>query len=125
MKDLNCVIIEGNLTRDCEVKQFTNSKKLSFSVAVNLSYNQAVFLNVIKWGDVEKYADLKKGQRVRVVGYLLSEKWEKDGEKMEFLKINADCIQVFERKERQEPTVNTAFDSNQSSFGNFKEDILF
>ncbi len=47
MKNTNIVVVDGNLTKDAEIKAFTNSKKLNLNVAINITDKQVLFMPVI------------------------------------------------------------------------------
>lgn len=132
MKNLNIVVIDGNLVKDAEIKDFTNSSKISFSVAVNISDKSCVYVDVVKWvnseNDRKLMSELTKGAHVKVFGSLIRESWEKDGKKNSIMKVSADCIITFEKKAQTE--TNTAFNASASAFGSnnateFKSDIPF
>lgn len=82
--NLNKIIMMGNLTRDPESKQFSNSSVCKFGIAVNRkskTTDEVCFVDVIAWGQLaevcQKY--LVKGKPVLVEGRLKLEQWEKDG----------------------------------------------
>ena len=85
----NNVILEGNLTRDAEMKFTPNGKA---SLKLSIAYNEkpytkngqevkpVSFFDVQAWGQTaEDFAWMKKGQRVEVEGILKQDRWEKDG----------------------------------------------
>jgi single-strand DNA-binding protein len=82
MQNLNKVILEGNLTRDPELK-YTKSgtAQCRFSIAVNDDYAQkkvAYFFNVTAWGKLGETCDkyLKKGGGVIISGKLTWSKYQ-------------------------------------------------
>lgn len=103
MNNLNVVLVEGNLTRDPELKYLTSGTAVAnFSIAVNRSWkkdgewvNEASFFDVVAWGKLgEVVAEyLKKGRGVRVVGSLKQDRWEQDGAKRSRVKIQAERVE--------------------------------
>ncbi len=86
MKDLNSVLIEGNLTQDPESRKLeTGTELCKFALAYNRSYKvkdqvheEVSFFQVEVWGDraVPCLQYLRKGKKVRVIGRLKQERWE-------------------------------------------------
>ena len=103
MTNLNNVVIEGRLCRDASegVRMSNNSETVygTFSIAVSKSKKQNG-----NWVEETYYFDVKgfgkryesavphmvKGSLVRIVGTLSQERWEKDGQKMSRVVINAE-----------------------------------
>src|SRR5579875_1960000 len=97
MANLNKVMLIGRLTRDPEVRTFSNGGKVAkFGFAVNRKKNQQtgqwedvpVFLDVEAFNRCEfgKLADtveqfLTKGRQIFIEGHLRLDQWEKDGQK--------------------------------------------
>ena len=92
MSSLNRVTIIGNVTRDPEVRTFSNGGRVSnFSVATNESwkdkntgekkerveYHRVSVVNDALVGIVERF--VKKGTKVYLEGQLETRKYEKDG----------------------------------------------
>ena len=93
---MNTVNIIGRLTADPELIQVGDTQKVSFSVAVDRaggkkgdSYESG-FFRVEAWGNraetVSKY--FSKGSKIGLTGELRHDRWEKDGEKRESVKIS-------------------------------------
>ena len=90
MKNVNKVIILGNMARDPEIRTTQSGQKIvTFVVATNRQWNSkqsgekgslAEFHNVVAWGRLaEICADfLYKGRPVYVEGYLKTRSWETD-----------------------------------------------
>lgn len=101
-KDLNKVMIIGNLTRDPELKTTPNGQNLAkFGVATNRQWkNQAgeaqeavEFHNVVVWGKLAEICGqyLAKGRRAYFEGRLQTDQWEaQDGTKRSRTEIVAD-----------------------------------
>ena len=107
MNDLNTVMIEGNLTHDPELKYLsTGTAKCSLSLGVNRSFRQngewkkeASFFDVVLWAKLAQYyaEKLTKGTRVRVIGSLKQERWQKDGKNYSRVLIIADRVDYWKR----------------------------
>ena len=103
MKSLrNSVQLIGRLGKDPEVKEFSNSKKASFTIATTDTYkNQkgekvedTQWHNVVIWGKLagvaEKY--LKKGQEIAIEGKLIHRAYETNGAKKYVTEINVNDL---------------------------------
>lgn len=96
---MNIVCIQGNVTRDSEVKTFSSGNSVvEFSVAVNRRVKKGE-----QWVDETDYFDVKswgkkvpsKGDAVLVEGELRQERWESDGNKRSKVVVNANRLTVF------------------------------
>jgi single-strand DNA-binding protein len=113
MANLNKVMLIGRLTRDPEVRTFSNGGKVSkFGFAVNNRRKnqngeweeEPVFLDVDAFnrGDFGKLADtveqyLRKGQQIFIEGHLKLDQWtSQDGQKRSRLHIVMDNFQFLE-----------------------------
>ena len=113
MANLNKVMLIGRLTRDPEVRTFSNGGKVAkFGFAVNNRKknqqtgqweDEPVFLDVEAFnrGEFGKQADLVeqylvKGRQVFIEGHLRLDQWEKDGQKRSRLVIVLDNMQFLE-----------------------------
>lgn len=103
MYNINKVTIEGNLTRDPELKAIPSGQNVAtFSIATNRKYkdkdgnmkDETEYHNIVIWGkDAEnagKY--LGKGNSVFVEGRLQTRSWEKDGVKQYRTEVVAERI---------------------------------
>ena len=82
MKNFNYVALEGNLTKDPELKQAGETTICKFTLAVN-DIKGANFLDITSFGKLADVANkyLKKGSRVLVAGVVKQETWKnKEGE---------------------------------------------
>jgi len=109
MRDLNKVMLIGNLTRDPEMRTTpTGQNVTSFSVATNRAWNDASgqkqtaveFTNIIAWGKlgeiVNEYAS--KGRKVYVEGRLQTSSWDdKDGTKKYKTEVIASDVSLLDR----------------------------
>ncbi|MFA6064005.1 MAG: single-stranded DNA-binding protein [Gallionella sp.] len=99
MSFVNHISIDGNLTKDGEVK-FADSGTavLKFSIAHNTKIKEkeeVSFFDVVAFGKHAEYvADFAvKGSSVTVIGRLTQDRWEKDGQKYSRVKILANqCV---------------------------------
>ena len=94
----NIVVIDGNLTRDGEVK-FANSGTaiLSLSIAHNTKIKEkeeVSFFDIVAFGKHAEYVSdfAVKGATVTVIGRLTQDRWEKDGVKQSRVKIIANQV---------------------------------
>lgn len=84
---INSVVIQGRLARDPELKNTQSGVAVAnFTVCWSDKYKETetkLFLPCKAWRGtaefIEKY--FKKGQEIAVEGRLITEEWEKDGEK--------------------------------------------
>lgn len=103
MKSLrNSVQLIGRLGKDPEVKEFSNSKKASFTIATTDTYkNQkgekvedTQWHNIVIWGKLagvaEKY--LRKGQEIAIEGKLIHRAYETNGAKKYVTEINVNDL---------------------------------
>jgi single-strand DNA-binding protein len=117
MANLNKVTLIGRLTRDPEIKSFSNGGKVAnVGFAVN---NRKKNQQSGQWEDVPVWLDLKafnretgrkladqietvkKGQQIYVEGHLVLEEWtgKDDGAKKSKLVIYVDDFQYLEKRE--------------------------
>jgi single-strand DNA-binding protein len=118
MANLNKVMLIGRLTRDPEVRTFSNGGKVAkFGFAVNnRRKNQQtgqwedepcfVDCSVFNRGENGRQADLveqslRKGQQVFLEGHLVLEQWQDktSGDKRSALRVVVDNFQFLERRE--------------------------
>lgn len=111
MANLNKVMLIGRLTRDPEVRTFSNGGKVAkFGFAVNswrknqqTGQNEAVFIDVDAFNrETRKLADLveqylRKGHQAYLEGSLMLDQWtDKDGQKRSKLKLELNDVQFLE-----------------------------
>ena len=100
MSNFNLAVVEGNLTREPEVKFLQNGTAIGkFTIASNRVYfsgkekkENTNFINIVTWGKLAencgKYLD--KGKRVLISGYLKFEKWtDKNGNSRNAIHVEA------------------------------------
>ncbi|MDD5679181.1 MAG: single-stranded DNA-binding protein [Kiritimatiellae bacterium] len=111
MAYLNRVFLIGNLTRDPEIRYIPSGKAVAdIRMALSRKYRTAsgevkdetCYVSVVAWERQAETAGeyLKKGSAILVEGSLRYEQWEKDGEKKNMLRVNADRIQFLDRLKR-------------------------
>lgn len=106
----NFVSIQGNLTRDAEVKQVnttsTRNNVISFSIAVNEFNDDVSFFDVEFWATEKQvtyfFPLLNKGVKIAVHGRLKQSRWQnKDGENRSKVLIVASDIFPHEKSGEQ------------------------
>jgi single-strand DNA-binding protein len=105
---MNLVVVEGNLTRDCELKYVGGGTACgTFSIANNVYAGKdkddyVSYFECVMWAKrAEALAPyLVKGTGVVVQGELRQERWEKDGEKRSAMKITVNAISLKGRREK-------------------------
>lgn len=118
MANLNKVMLIGRLTRDPEIKTFSNGGKVAnMGFAVNNRKKNAqtgAWDDAPVWLDLKAFSNekgrkladlaeqyLKKGQQVYVEGHLVLEEWagKEDGKKASKLVIYVDNFEFLEKRE--------------------------
>src|SRR3990172_4350786 len=109
MRDLNKVMLIGNLTRDPELRSTPSGQSVaSFAVATNRAWNDAAgqlqkaveYTDIVAWGKLAEIASqiMKKGRRVYVEGRLQTRNWEgQDGVKRYKTEVIASDLIVMDR----------------------------
>jgi len=89
----NEIRIAGHLGSDAEFRQAGSKQIAEFSVAVSRGKDKETdWFRVVLWEPYENQkAALVKGAGVAVKGRMLCDKWEKDGQKRESWKLNANA----------------------------------
>jgi len=85
MNALNSILLEGNLTKDPELKELPSASVVcSFSIASNRSFKkgdeweqEVSYFDVEAWGKLGESVgrNCNKGRGVRVVGRIKQERW--------------------------------------------------
>ena len=109
MKSINEITLLGHAGKDGEVRHFTSSSKGSVSIATSRSWKQDdEWVSDTTWHLVEgwsRIADeiglIKKGDPVLVIGRLVKEKYEKDGQQMQIVKVLANTVQVVVKRDHE------------------------
>ena len=104
MNSLNSILMEGNLTKDPEIKETAKGTKVcTFTVASNRYYKkddeqqqEVSFFPVEVWAGLAESCNqyLQKGRGVRVVGRIKQDRWKDQDEKSrEKFKIVAEHVE--------------------------------
>jgi len=111
MKNINKVMLAGNIVRDAEVVQVGSYSVVKFTVATTRKWTdsnknkkeETEFHNVERWNSEGIAKFLLKGVPVFVEGRIKSEKFEKrDGTKGSSFKIMADDVSILRFKDEGE-----------------------
>jgi single-strand DNA-binding protein len=93
-RDFNKVIIEGRISTDVKTVEVGDKKIANFSIAVNNFNKQneeiVSFFNCSVFVTDKLNQLLEKGKPLLLEGYLKQDRWEKDGQKYQAVKI---CVQ--------------------------------
>ncbi len=117
MNSLNSILVEGNLTRDPELRSTPKGTPVcTFSVASNRfrkvgeEYEKEVsFFDVETWNRLAERCGetLGKGRGVRVVGHLKQDRWkDSEGSSRSRVKIVAEHVEfkpIFQKPESEAP----------------------
>lgn len=135
MTDNNVVSINGRLTREAELRFSTSGTVvLRFSIAVNRSVkkgdkweDEASFFDCTMFGKmaegVSKY--LGKGKQVSIIGELVQNRWEKDGEKRSKVEIIVNKLQLLGGKDEQKQDKQGYQRQEPQGPESFEDDIPF
>ena len=131
MTDNNVVSINGRLVREAELRFSTSGTViLRFSIAVNRSVkkgdkweDEASFFDCAMFGKmaegVSKY--LEKGKQVSIIGELVQNRWEKDGQSRSKVEIIVNKLQLLGGKDEQKQS----YQQEPQGPENFEDDIPF
>lgn len=128
MTDNNIVSINGRLVREAESK-FTQGGTaiLKFSIAVNRSVkkgdkweDEASFFDCTMFGKMAESVShyLEKGKQVSIIGELVQNRWENDGQKHSKVEIIVNKLQLLGSKD-DKPGQNADLPNTPE---NFKDD---
>ena len=115
MADINKVVLIGRLTKDVESKQYSESVKYSFTLAVNkrikengLWKDEGRFFEIETWniGRIAEY--MTKGRQVAIEGELDTYVWEKDGKHYSKTFVRADIIQLLQSSSKDGQATGTS-----------------
>jgi len=102
---INKFIGIGNLCQDPKIQQLQDKKKCSFSIAINSTKTDVLFLNVECWNNVAENCNkyLSKGSCVYVEGKIKNSKWtDKEGVKRNNFFVSADIVRFLPNGRKQE-----------------------
>jgi single-strand DNA-binding protein len=109
MRDLNKVMLIGNLTRDPELRTTAGGQSVvSFAIALNRNWNDAQgvkqeaveYVDITIWGKLGEIANqyAAKGRRVYIEGRLQTNSWEaQDGTKRQKTEVVASDLILLDR----------------------------
>lgn len=94
---VNKMIIQGRLTKDIEIKDVGGFSKTEFTVAWSEKYKdieKKCFLRCVAWRETAKFLSnyFKKGQEIIVEGQMITDEWEKDGQKQSRTLCNVEKV---------------------------------
>lgn len=83
---INRMILQGRLVKDPELQDKGGFQMLEFTVAWSEKYKESeskCFLRCKAWRSTAEFISkyFKKGQEILIEGHMLTEEWEKDGQK--------------------------------------------
>lgn len=108
---MNIVVLQGNLTRDPELRNIGSNDRatqvVNFTIAVNRNYKKSddtweketCYVDCEAWDSgARRIAErCKKGDPILVNGSLKFDSWETDGQKRSKLKVRVNAFQNFPR----------------------------
>ena len=103
-------IVQGNLTRDAEVRQVGQSSVASFGLATSRRFKkqdgtdgeETEFHDIELWNNNGVYPYLTKGQSVLIQGEIRTDRWQdQNGQQREKKKIRASVIQLCGSRQQQ------------------------
>jgi len=141
------ITIIGNITRDAEIRDFSNRKAINFSVAVNESYKdsngtkveKSSFFNCTLWRENTTIATyLKKGVKVYIEGDNFDSEYyqNKEGEIKSSIKITVNRLELLSTSQNQTQQTqpaqtqqkpaqqNQGYNQNTISSSTFSDDDL-
>lgn len=95
----------GNLCDDPRIQEYGDKKKCYFSIAINHTKNEALFLNVECWNNVAENCNkfLSKGSCAYIEGRIKSSKWQdKSGNQRTNFFVSADMVRFLPNGKREE-----------------------
>ena len=106
------ILIQGNCTRDAEVRQVGQSQVAKIGVAVSEKFKgrdgqiqeSTEFFDVEIWDKAGVYPYLIKGQSVLIVGQQKTDKWQdQQGQNRESKKVRAQVVQLCGPRPQAQP----------------------
>lgn len=118
---INSVVLTGRLTKDVYLRVTNSGKNVArFTLAVDRNYKsdqQADFFTVSVWGkQAENMATYcHKGSLVGIQGHLRSGSYDKNGQKVYFVDVEADSVQFLDTRSKSHTSQNENLEA-QSDF---------
>lgn len=110
--DINVVALVGRLTRESELKYTKGGTSVcKFSMAVNRRRkigdkwgDEVSFIDIVLWGKTAEtlHPYLSKGKQVSVIGCLVQNRWEFEGQSRSKLEVVANAVQLLGGSESKE-----------------------
>lgn len=115
---VNKVIVQGRHTADPEIKQVGGFSMCEFTIAWSDKYKDRedkCFLRCKAWRGMADFVGnyFSKGQECVVEGKLLTEQWEKDGQKQSRTVCNVDKVHFCGSKAKNDSAPNEAAGSEE------------
>ena len=128
---MNNVVLVGRLTRDIELRYIPGNGTPvgNFTIAVDREFSgkdgkkETDFIDIQVWGkSAENCANyIGKGSLVGIQGSIRIEKYEKDGERRTFTKVNANKVQFLDsKKDKQAKEFTPSFNPTGLNIDEFE-----
>ena len=135
MNDMNVVAINGRLVREA-ILSYSNSGTaiLKFSIAVNRSVkkgdkweDEASFFDCSYFGKMAESVNqyLEKGKQISIIGELVQNRWQKDGQTHSKVEIIVNKLQLLGSKDEQKQSYQTPEANTPDSFQDDSGDLGF
>ena len=111
---MNLISLEGNLTRDFEIKEIGSSTLYSSSIACNEKRNEkdyVFFVSVQAWNNTGKWLEktFSKGDKIRFFGKFDNQQWDHEGQKRQKAVITINQFDFpARRKDESQPAASDA-----------------
>ena len=94
---VNRIILQGRLVKDIEVVQVGGFSKAEFTIAWSEKYKETekqCFLRCVAWRATAEHLGkyFRKGQELAIEGQMITETWEKDGQKQSRTLCNVEKV---------------------------------
>ena len=94
---VNRLILQGRLTKDIEIRDVGGFSKAEFTVAWSEKYKETekvCFLRCVAWRSTADFLSkfFTKGQEIAIEGQMVTETWEKDGQKQSRTLCNVEKV---------------------------------
>lgn len=74
--NFNCIVIEGNLSKDAEIKDIKGSKLAKFRICSSSRNEKTIYIDCEWWDPTRAVDYLTKGKKVIARGSLVVDEWE-------------------------------------------------
>jgi len=92
---VNIIVIDGNLGRDPEIREYNGKKKAYFSLSNHFLKDTAMWFNVVAWDKQAEFCEkwLEKGKYIIVTGSLRQRTYKtEDGTEKSIMEIHSSSI---------------------------------